>query len=565
MVIPDIVMLFCLLGFCGTWLIGSSEWTHRWLWFWGLGAGLAAGIDVALGRWQATVGGLVAAGMLVCLVVRGRLRQPGQRPAQQPRQRPAPTTTLVLLVLTAIAVAPLYLIPVFRLPPPTGPYAVGVRDFELTDHNRLGVMEAGATQPRRLPVRVWYPARQPGSRTAPYATDRELSVTFAGIARSLNLPAFVFSHLRLVETHSYRDAELLAGDTPLKVVYFSHGYSSYLAQNTALMETLASHGYLVFAVAHPYDAAPLLFADGSVIAPPAQASSIEVATERGEAIVRAQRNLFAGADYDQRYLGLLDYLTELKALDHRLLRSAEAWLDDRLFVSQALANGQVPERVKDLAARGDFTRVAHLGMSFGGSTAAAAGYADPRCAAAINLDGGDYHLTPLNNPTPVPLLMVHSDWRYFADRWGVPDGNDPSFAFNDFSYERHARAGLDPQVYRLRVKNIRHLGISDLPLLLRPPLRGWLAGSIDADTMLRIVNDFVVGFLDHHLRGINNGFPEQPITDHAEHVDRHDAAEVRRWWREQSAAEKRWLEYRLATITGRGQGSDHSAEPASAD
>jgi len=56
---------------------------------------------------------------------------------------------------------------------------------------------------------------------------------------------------------------------------------------------------------------------------------------------------------------------------------------------EALAAGPVPESIGDIIEHADLTRVAHMGMSYGGSTAAAAAYLDPRCVAAINLD--DFH------------------------------------------------------------------------------------------------------------------------------------------------------------------------------
>lgn len=58
-------------------------------------------------------------------------------------------------------------------------------------------------------------------------------------------------------------------------------------------------------------------------------------------------------------------------------------------------------------ARADFSPVAHVGMSHGGSTAAA--YLDPRSVAAINLDGSDPHHNGLNRDISVPLLMLHTD------------------------------------------------------------------------------------------------------------------------------------------------------------
>jgi hypothetical protein len=46
---------------------------------------------------------------------------------------------------------------------------------------------------------------------------------------------------------------------------FSHGYGGVIMQNTVLMEELASHGYVVFSIAHPYEAVVTAFPNGDVI------------------------------------------------------------------------------------------------------------------------------------------------------------------------------------------------------------------------------------------------------------------------------------------------------------
>lgn len=458
--------------------------------------------------------------------------------------------TAIFLIGSAIAYGPLHVLPVFDLPEPTGPHFVGVRTFELTDPERLGVLDATADQPRRMLVRVWYPAQQAGDSPMPYATKAEQRVTFVGLAEQIGVPSFFFSHLPLAKTNGFENVPVVASDTPLPVVLFGHGYGSYFAQNTVLMEELASHGYLVISMSHPYDSAPVQFSDGSLIETSNEPRQ-EALDDQGHPIIRkGQMKLFVGQSYDDRYQGLMEYLDELKSIDSRMLRSAAVWLDDRLFVTDALANGEVPPAVADLISRGDFSRVAHIGMSFGGSTAAGAAYEDPRCVAAINLDGGDYYFKSINQDIPVPLLMLHSDWRVFADLFGTGRPADLSFAFNDFSYERHAQAGQRDDIYRLRIDNVRHIGISDYPLMVRPPLSGLLVGAIDPDRMMQIINDFVRGFLDRHLRGLENDFPKIEFATHADDVVRHDATAVRRWWAAKPPIEVATLEQLLADTLG---------------
>src|SRR5690606_37753809 len=145
------------------------------------------------------------------------------------------------------------LFPVNPLPKPSGQYAVGVRAFEISDASRLGVFLAKPDEPRRLLVRVWYPAQDvSGLKPAPYFTEAETTSTARSLGGMVGFPEF-FTYVSHVTTNSYPDAPLLEGATNLPTVFYSHGYTSFLQQNTVLMEELASHGYVVFSVQHTYD------------------------------------------------------------------------------------------------------------------------------------------------------------------------------------------------------------------------------------------------------------------------------------------------------------------------
>jgi predicted dienelactone hydrolase/cyclophilin family peptidyl-prolyl cis-trans isomerase len=474
-------------------------------------------------RWQAWPTLLLAIFLVIGLMI-SHWRKP------QPSIRRIPWISGSLLVLlTAFALLPIYLFPVFALPEPDGSHTVGVRDFELIDASRPGLMEAAQNEPRRLKVRVWYPAGSvSGLHMRPYFTEQEVIDSASSLGPNLGLPAFFFTHLGLVKTHSYLDAPPLESEERWPVVFFSHGYSSHLGQNTALMEHLASHGYLVFSVQHSYDSTTVRFDDGST-AGMGEEWFEWTSKMSTEGFPEAERKMLAGRNYDERYEGAVETFQAMESQDQRLSRSVPVWRDDRMFLLESVANGLVPEAVKKIVAGGDYSRVGHLGMSFGGSTAASVCQVDPRCAAAVNLDGGNFDSAQFNRDQPAPFLMMHSDWmKDFAEFF--PDSTpDPEFGFNDLSYERFETAGLNPDMHRLRVENSKHLGFSDMGLMARQPVRGILFGDIDGGEMVAIQNDVVLGFLDRYLGGLDNDFPAGIYDSHPA-VLPHDAGGVRKWW-----------------------------------
>ncbi len=137
---------------------------------------------------------------------------------------------LRLPVFVFVAALPI-LLPVFRLPEPTGPFPVGTTKLHLVDRTRAEIFTPGPSDHRELVVQVWYPAQvAPGARRATYMEKAPLQ----------------FSHLSLVRTHSFLDAPISDAQPSYPVLIFSHGY-------------------VVCSIAHPYHAVVTVFPDGRVV------------------------------------------------------------------------------------------------------------------------------------------------------------------------------------------------------------------------------------------------------------------------------------------------------------
>jgi len=541
MIATDFVLISALIVFLFAWWKRGLESRTTILTataFIAFFSGVAGVLDY---RWQAAAGVAVAGIFLLALLV-NRLR--GVKPRTGTPWLSGPLFTL----MAAVAFVVIYLFPVPDLPTPGGPHAVGVRDFELADSSRKGVFAASDNEPRRLLVRVWYPGGDvSGLKPRPYFTDAEVTTTATGLGQLIGAP-FLFQYVKHSTSNSYPDAPLIETTADLPVLVYSHGYTSFAGQNTVLMEELASHGYVIYSVQHSYDASPTVFPNGDVIGmDPALLAESGKQPEISEAMKKA----FAGVTLDDRYEGTVQNQQDaIDKGDRIATQSAEVWLQDRIFVLNQLQQGAVPDTVSEIVTAGDYLRTGQMGMSFGGSTTGGFCMQDARCAAAINLDGGDYHGTPFGANIPVPFMMFYSDFSNMSAFFGG-DENTPPRGFNDFSYERPETTGLRDDVYRLMVKNVQHLGVSDFTLFTRNPVRGMLFGSIDSDAMLRIQNDFVRGFFDKHLLGKEGEFPAAQFRQHARWVDPDHTDDVRDWWlvkHPEDATERVLLETDLGEI-----------------
>ncbi len=497
-----------LLAFLASLILWCSRSSRRGLALALLGIALAAGaIAVWRGGWQAWPG-LIAALLLTAPFLMRRTRW----------VRIAGRTLGALGVLAFAACATaMFLFPVFSLPTPDGAYAVGTRQFDMTDASRTGVLEDAAGTPRRLQVRAWYPATvAKGAEPRAYFTDKETELS-RSVATNWGLPGFLFDHFRRVPTHSYEDAPLRDPAQKRPVIVFNHGYWGWAGQNTALMEKLASHGFIIFSIAHAHDAGTLLFADGTRIPTSPNKAAASVPTEGMFAFWKART-------HEAHYAALKQYQHDFD--QHRVMRSFVAWRADIRFLVDALQARRLPT-APELANASDLSRLAYVGMSFGGTSSSSACHHDLRCRAAVNLDGEEFDWSLYDTDVRMPLLVVHADFeRYPA--FG-PGNGTPGSSINDYAYERWSEAGLNATVHRARIRDQRHLGLTDLPLSARMPAREKFYGSLEGRQALAATNDLILAFLDRYLLGENNGFPERQFKAHPAML-RHDATSVREWW-----------------------------------
>lgn len=141
--------------------------------------------------------------------------------------------------------------PVLSLPSPTGPYAVGVRSASVSDPSRIDVQ---TDRPRRLPIRVWYPARgHPAGSSAPYMSPGVQAQLEAG------LPAGLLD----IDTHASTGARPLP--RVKGVILVQHGAGTLAAFQTGQVIELASRGYAVVTMEHPHESLLIEEPDGTLI------------------------------------------------------------------------------------------------------------------------------------------------------------------------------------------------------------------------------------------------------------------------------------------------------------
>jgi dienelactone hydrolase len=245
----------------------------------------------------------------------------------------------------AVQPAPLQL----TLPTPTGHHRVGTTSVHLVDTSRPDPW-VPTRSVRELMIQIWYPAATVhGHPRAPWLTP----AAARAYEQANGLPVFDWP-----VTGARLDAPVHQRRGGRPVVLYSHGLGGHRAETTALVEDLASHGYIVVTIDHIHDAGIVELPDGHV-----ETGAIPELTEDNE--------------------------IELTT------RAIQARVADTRFVLDQLAainQGDNPDHEHRALPRGlsgafDLDRVGMFGHSDGGATTAHAMHVDPRITTGVNLDG----------------------------------------------------------------------------------------------------------------------------------------------------------------------------------
>jgi platelet-activating factor acetylhydrolase isoform II len=148
------------------------------------------------------------------------------------------------------------------LPAPTGPFAVGRVTVEWVDRSRIEPLSPDHGY-RTLMVDVWYPADASPAGPAPYldVAAFERAIGAAGLRRQVGGAYDAIKEGR-VQTHAVAGASFSRSVARAPVLVFSPGGGLVREIYAAQIENLVSHGYIVAAISHPYDAIVTVYPDG---------------------------------------------------------------------------------------------------------------------------------------------------------------------------------------------------------------------------------------------------------------------------------------------------------------
>lgn len=382
------------------------------------------------------------------------------------------------------------------LPEPTGSYAVGSRYFYLIDKDRPDLISSEPDDYRGISLQVWYPA-EPGPEDQPILlNDRKL---IEGYVREGALDSAILTEWAMEPTHSFLKAKPAKAKTPFPVILYSA--SGVINANTLMSEELASHGYVVFAIGHPYWCEFYFDAEGKTT--PFDKNNEyykQLWQEEGDwRVLKTKKEITLAKTLEERsdLYKNLNQVMPTEASDLRL------WGGDIVFVVNQLK--ELNSKTGFFKGTMDVNRIGVIGYSKGG--AAAGQYClttDDRCKAGINLGGFMFADIVEKNLKKPFLFMTH------IEPWapnGIPIG--------ELFFTR-----AENSAYMVAFRDALHGNFCDMTLAKKHIKLEGIVGPIDGEKFLNIMNYYVRAFFDKYVKELPGTVIEDLSTTHPEVIFR---------------------------------------------
>lgn len=452
-------------------------------------------------RWQMYIA-YVLTGAIALFALLDKIRNNKSNQVNQTRKKSkrflAILGAIFGIILLALNTFLANLMPMPVLPEPNGPYEVGTAFFHLVDQEREEEATADTMDVRSLWAQVWYPAEQTESyKRMPALPESERYM--GDLFEKFGFPYFAGRYIHSIKSHSYIDAPVKSGNQSFPIILYSHGYNGNLSGNTQKAEALASHGYVVFGIAHSYETQISLREDGSWLTLTDSNSVTVLQTLKANLdtlilnqVILAEKKIqerigdpINQKPEDKQVFDSIYLLVDAPAQDYLQIRAAD--LSSVLDEIEQMQNGSSESIFKGKL---DVSKVGTYGASFGGPTCALFSATDPRCLASVNIDGDQYgilHKYSLNKPH-----------MFFVGQYG----------WEELQRADWENIGSAKPYYRIAIQGALHGNIGDqlFSSALTRKLGMLRMGSIKPNRVQAIYNSYLLAFFDEHLKE-----KEQPL------------------------------------------------------
>lgn len=354
------------------------------------------------------------------------------------------------------------------LPRPTGSFAIGVESLPLVDQQRQESYAAWDKK-RALMTHIWYPTDVQEGTHYPYLGSL-MPLFKKSFALLYGMPNWLNNLLwRNIYTHAFTDVPVAQKQKMFPVILFSHGLLGLPSQMYAsIIENLASHGFIVVGINHPYFNILTQLPDESIV-------SSQALSAQFQKMNQAEQSTFLSQAIDVYKADFAFALDELKKLNQN---------KNSVFYNKL-----------------DLERVGVMGHSAGGTASIEFCRTDERCKAAADLDGWYDHIIG-QEPIHKPLLLL------FGQK--SVEVTEPSAEYlqrKELTREQYFEREQKIAEHKKALCSEQHCSMIIIPeathddfgdgALLKWPLRAWHA--VDSYKVIGQINKHLVEFFKRYL------------------------------------------------------------------
>lgn len=346
---------------------------------------------------------------------------------------------VIVLIALAITLVPKLLFADYNGLPTTGPYDVAQTSAILIDDNRIETFETDGSY-REVPAYFYYPVLEEGETE--------------------NCP----------------------------LVIFSHGAFGYYQSNTSTYMELASNGYVVISLDHPYHSFFTKDTSGKTIT--VDPTFIQDVMRVSDGKASETETIALSHEWMDLRLGDMNFVIDtVKEAKETAQLSETNWY---------VADETTGKTILEVLAMTDTETIGLMGHSLGGASSVTMGRTRDDIDAVIDLDGtmlgeelayenGEYVF--YEEEYPIPLLSVNSELHHqeceevealYVNNVVIANAKDSQYTYFVGS---------------------AHMNFTDLPLFSPPLARMLGVGEVDPTECIMNMNEVVRNYFDYYLKG----------------------------------------------------------------
>ncbi len=359
------------------------------------------------------------------------------------------------------------------------------------EYQIIGTTKIVLDDPRQLLIQVWYPAENKGDGVIDPMITKEQADVFV----NMTLPIGKQQMESRLPSSSWVDAPILPSSEPYPIIIFDHGFEGYEKQNMTQMEELASHGYVVFGVNHPYESFVTQYPNGDVVIIDHEKYPSLTASTNKQRITNAENTsefleMIRDAKTDEDKIEAMRVFSSIPRISNLNLAIKERTRDIVNFMDALVKMSEEGF----FAGLIDIDKVGMYGHSMGGNVTNSIASMDKlpvNLKVAANLDGPQLIFPGDSLEFPkVPFMICYSTNQGYGDiiidMHGVSDW---------------ILTGSELETWRAVFNGNTHLNFTDLTYISQ--LEGKTTGKIDGTASGLAQERLLVAWFNRHLKGID--------------------------------------------------------------